>query len=321
MSSCNDDFPPVIDDLPVPPKIPDGVNTATVTEGCVDGAGIYDVFMRVHMDAIQQEYKKNRIIGPEYAQVYLGGMQAAMAQAVGFALGKDEAAAKAELARYAIQKSQYDILTSQAGLVLIGEQICKVQKEIELMTAQRELLAAQTWAEIAKTTPEVDVYMGQLLQESPLYTGPGAELNAVTGEQHLNRGSAIGAQVSKTQRERNLLATKELVEQAQISDKYAHRYDDGSKRTEPDNTVSVTGTVLKEKNLLQRQADGFLRDAEAKVAKIATDAFSVQYSTADGDIGQGTGWDNLDALWNALNTAIGNTANAEHTEDEIDENS
>jgi hypothetical protein len=294
------------DDLPV---IPDGVNTAEVTEGCVDGAGIYDVFMRSHMDAIQQEYKKQRIKGVEYSQVYLGGMQAAMTQAVAFALQKDEAAAKAELAKYAILNAQSAYLKSQAEVLLVGEQICKLQKETELVSAQIRLTTAQTWAEIAKTTVEIPTYMGEMLQEPAVLTGPAPVDNA------LDIASLMGAQISKTHRERNLLASKELTEQAQTLASVKAKDDDGGD-TAPGTPIVVAGVVGKEKNLLQRQSDGFLRDAEAKVAKIAADSFAVQYSTVDGDVTT-SGW-SLDDLWAMVQTADSNTSDADHADGPID---
>ncbi len=271
------------------PDIPDGITVDTVTEGCVNGNGIYDVFMRAHMDAIKQEYAKQRIKGSEYSKVWLGGMQAAMQNAVGFALGKDEAASKAELARYAVVKAK-------AEAELVAKQICKTEKEIELLLAQRELTAAQTWAEIAKTTPEIAKYMEQLLGDpvngiDPVYTGP----TKTDGD------SIIGAQVIKTQKEQSLLAQKTDTELAQVSDTVS--------------SGSVAGQIRKEKNLLQRQADGFIRDAEAKVAKLATDAFNVQYSTVDGDITT-SGWSPND-LWGMLRTASNNADKAEDAGNDI----
>jgi len=242
--------------------IPDGLTTDVVTEGCVDGNGIYDVFMKAHMDAIHQEYAKQRIKGSEYSKVYLGGMQAAMQSAVGYALGRDKAAAEAELAKYAVVKAQADIL-------LLGEQICKTQKEIELLEMQKNLFTAQTWAEIAKTTPSIAEFMQELTGTTPILDGPAT----------VHEDSTIGAQVGKVKRENFLLRQKEQTEQAQIANTVGPLSPDGIVGTKTD----VKGVLLKEKNLLQRQADGFVRDAEAKSAKIIADAHSIEFSTLDGE--------------------------------------
>ena len=273
------------------PDIPDGLTADVITEGCVDGDGIYDVFMKAHRDAIQQEYTKQRIKGVEYSKVYLGGMQAAMQQSVVFALGKDEAVLKAELARYSLIKVQADV-------ELIGQQICKIQKEIEFLDAQREMIAAQTWAEIAKTDANnIQSRMKELLGGN--YNGP----QAATPE------SVIGSAVDKTDAEIGLLVQKKLTEVAQIEDQTLIG---GS-------YAPVQGVIGKEKNLLQRQADGFLRDAEAKVAKIATDAFAVQFSTMDGEVDTDLGSFSIGTLSTMLSNASTRTGDADHTDTPIDD--
>jgi len=277
----------------VPPdwdNLPDieGLTTDVITDGCVEGDGIYDEFMKAHRDAIHQEYTKQRIKGTDYSNVYLGGMQAAMQNAVNFALGKDEAATKAELAKYAVEKAK-----SEAALV--GHQICKILKEIELLDAQREMVAAQTWAEIAKTDANhIQSRMKELLGGN--YNGP----VAATPE------SVIGSAVDKTDAEIALLVQKKLTEVAQIEDETLIG---GS-------YAPVQGVIGKEKNLLQRQADGFLRDAEAKVAKIATDAFAVQFSTMDGQISGGFDTNTLSGM---LDTAYANTGDADHADTPIND--
>jgi len=251
--------------------------------------------MRAHLDAIHQEYAKQRIKGSDYSKVYLGGMQAAMSQAVAFALGKDEAAAKAELAKY-------EILKVQAAINLIFAQVCETEKKIELLQAQREMTAAQTWAEIAKTDNDIDARMRELLgidannvalPDGPDYSGPAG----------LDNTSLIGAQVEKINAEEDLLVHKMYSELAQVEDHYKMV---GAKE------IPVTGIIGKNKNLLQRQADGFLRDAEAKIAKIATDAFAVQYSTLDGVSSEEWGW-NAPDLFTMLENAYENMANASFT--------
>jgi len=230
------------DDLP---EIPDGLTTDVVTEGCVSGNGIYDVFMKAHLDAIHQEYAKQRIKGSEYSKVYLGGMQAAMQNAVGFALGKDEASSKAELAKYAIEKAKADV-------ELVSNQVCKVQKEIELLNAQRELLAAQTWAEIAKTDNNINTRMEELLgiNGAPDYTfGTDNVLQAV---------SVLGSQVE-------LAKQKTVTELAQTN---AAAAEDSS-------------LIGKKKLVHQRQADGFLRNAEVAVGKMYADSYAVATSALD----------------------------------------
>jgi len=306
-------------DIPVIPE--DTLTTDVVTEGCVDGNGIYDEFMKAHLDAIHQEYAKNRIKGSEYSQVYLGGMQAAMSQAVQFALGKDQAAAQAELARYQILKTigevslvekqnckiDQEILLIQEQVKLTKAQTDLAEKELELKQAQREMTAAQTWAEIAKTDPNIDNRMDELLHKN--YSGP----------DELKANSALFEQILKTKREGFLLRGKERTEQAQTLEKVEYLDLQGIPYLP---SYSAEGVVRKEKNLLQRQSDGFLRDAESKVAKMATDAFAVQFSTLDG-FAENTNMGNfsLANLSAMLGTAYANSDNAEHATDDVNDKS
>ncbi|RKZ80690.1 MAG: hypothetical protein DRQ35_01790 [Gammaproteobacteria bacterium] len=258
MADCTE-----FEDVVIPPvglpTIPDGMTTDVVTDGCVDGKGIYDNFMQAHLDAIHQEYAKQRIKGSEYSKVYLGGMQAAMQNAVGFALGKDEAAAKAELARYAIVKSAYDI-------ELVKAQVCLVNAQIDEMRGKAKLVEIQCWTELSKihstpvqvaAVPDVEALRAKGITDVPDITG------------------VFETQMLKTGAEESLLTQKEITEHSQTNN-----------GTAASPSVPYTGQALKQRNLLQRQADGFVRDAEAKAAKIIADAHSIEFSTLDGE---GTG--------------------------------
>jgi len=246
--------PAPIDDQYLP-KIEDSVNTATITDGCVDGTGIYDVFMQAHMDAIHQEYAKQRIKGSEYSKVYLGGMQQAMQSAVAFALGKGKAAAETELARYAILKA--------------SAELCLIEAQIAEMNNKVKLTEIQCWTELSKIHSDpVDVAAAPDLATLRLWgldridgTIP---INAITG--------VFQTQMDKTNAEKDLLKQKKTTEHAQTNN------GDG---VTPDHIY--TGQALKQRNLLQRQADGFVRDAEATAAKIRIDAHNIEFSTMDGE--------------------------------------
>ena len=249
-NTCDPDI--YLPDEPPLPVIPDStITTETVTEGCLEGNGIYDVFMRAHLDAIHEEYKKQRIKGSEYSQVYLGGMQAAMTQAVGFALGKDKSKVEEELARYAIVKTQAEIAAIKANICLTEKQIEKIDAEINNLKKQEALIAAQTWAEIAKTTPEIEKYMSEVLgiNGDPNFTGP----------LDVDIDSIIGSQIQLTNQ-------KIITEEGQV-----------------DSGVFNSGSILGRKaDVARAQANGFNRNAEVAVAKLYVDGRSVAMTTLDG---------------------------------------
>ena len=61
-------------------------NLSRLTTGAINGTGAFDVLMQTMKLHLQEEYRENRITGDEYTQVYLGGMQSMVAQAVQFLL-------------------------------------------------------------------------------------------------------------------------------------------------------------------------------------------------------------------------------------------
>jgi len=157
------------------------ITIAQITEGTVDGDGIFDKLMQAGEAHLFQEYQRSRITGKEYSTVYLGMMQSAMAQAMQFVLGEQQA-----------------------------------DKQADLITEQTLSATAQT--------------------------------------------ALLAEQLLKTTAEKELLAQKKVTEVTQTTD-------------------ATGGTTKKQQDLILAQTDGFARDAEQKLAKIATDGYHIQRTT------------------------------------------
>jgi tetrahydromethanopterin S-methyltransferase subunit H len=65
----------------------------------VGGTGVFDKLMDAINTNINLQYENNRISGSDYANVYLGSIQAAMAQAVQFVLQEQVTEAQVDTAR------------------------------------------------------------------------------------------------------------------------------------------------------------------------------------------------------------------------------
>ncbi len=106
--------------------------------------GIFDVLMEGIEKHIITQYEENRITGTDYANVYLGSIQAALAQAVQFGLQKDltEAQIETVLADNLLKAKQLEIselerLAKQFELDnILPEQQIKLQEEIDLLQSQ-----------------------------------------------------------------------------------------------------------------------------------------------------------------------------------------
>lgn len=61
-------------------------DTGRLTTEALDGTGVFDVLMRSVNLHLEREYQRGRITGQNYADLYLGSLQAVLQQAVGFLL-------------------------------------------------------------------------------------------------------------------------------------------------------------------------------------------------------------------------------------------
>lgn len=217
------------------------ITISEVTEGTIDGNGAFDEIQKAFNAHLLNEYQKNRIKGTEYSQVYLGGMQAAMENAIAYVLGRQKADKEAELIAEKI--------------VTEGKIQDKIDQEIELLKQTIEKMKF----EIKEMEARVWVTKAQVSQNAGI-TAPPSNIQVA--------GGVLGEAILKTKAEIGLLTQKTVTELAQTNA--------GAARV---NNNSVVG---KEILLRQRQADGFLRDAEQKLAKIAGDSYNVQFTTLDG---------------------------------------
>jgi hypothetical protein len=106
--------------------------------------GIFDKLMVSINENIEKQYLDNRITGSDYATVYLGSIQSALAQSIQFALQEDmvEAQITGIEADNALKADQ--LLTSQVERNLktyeleniLPEQVLKLQEEIDLLQTQ-----------------------------------------------------------------------------------------------------------------------------------------------------------------------------------------
>ncbi len=132
-----------------------------LTTIAIDGTGAFDVLMQTVKLHLQEEYDSNRIVGKEYATVYLNAMTAVMQQAVAY---------------------------------LVSE------KQVDELEAQTELIQQQTVTELAKTSDTIPddlgynsstSVLGMLEAEKTAMEANTAKLEADTANQTLQTASTI----------------------------------------------------------------------------------------------------------------------------------
>lgn len=113
------------------------ITTAELTEGTLNGSGLFDVLMETTRVHLENEYKAGRIKGSDYATVYVSAMNNTMQQAIAFLLGKQQADKQAELlAAQALKVAEDKNLVTQQIANLVAEG-ANIPKQGALIDAQK----------------------------------------------------------------------------------------------------------------------------------------------------------------------------------------
>lgn len=292
-----------------------------LTEGTVEGTGVFDVMMQATKAHLEEEFHKGRIRGTEYAQVYLGSLTAVAQQATAFLLGQQTADKQAELLdaqRRSEELRLQNLVLEQdkleAEILILNQQHNKLAEEVKL--TEQQTANAFTQGEILveqrdKTTAEtglLGVQKTNAEKETVILTNQAGKLTAETGilnKQSLkldheitltenqsineaNRAAVVLAQADKMLSEKALLDQKKHTETAQI-------------RTNVDG-VEITGILGAQKKLYEAQKAGFEHDAYQKTAKMYLDTYNVRVSQGAEETASGAGVDSpqIKAILNGL---------------------
>jgi hypothetical protein len=108
------------------------LNIKDVTDGSLDGnnnwkgTGIFDVLMEAVNENIASQYMKNRITGSDFANVYLGSVQAVLQQSVEYSLRKSTVEAELRLTEERIKLTYVErVLKDKEAADLGHDQVVK----------------------------------------------------------------------------------------------------------------------------------------------------------------------------------------------------
>ena len=164
----------------------DQLNIEELTQATKDGTGVFDVLMKATSVHIQGEYAFERIRGPEYAQVYLGGLQATLSAAIqylneskllGIKISNEEKQGLLIAAQTKLAEAQAAQITAETALKMPAEienikastalsdvNKDKVREELTLIPLQGNLITAQT-GQVSAETVLTDKRVDQLTAE------------------------------------------------------------------------------------------------------------------------------------------------------------
>ena len=127
------------------------LDVSNITTGTIAGTGTFDVMMQTVFLHLQREYASGRITGDMYAKAYIEIMNNTLAQATQYVVAAFQATANDEL---------------------VAAQIRKINKDIEMVTEQIELIGYQGVSEQAKYRDVVDgqVIAGTIGKQKDVYT-------------------------------------------------------------------------------------------------------------------------------------------------------
>lgn len=148
-----------------------------------DGTGTFDVLIKTVERRIENQFAEGRITGADYANVYLGAMQAVLQQSIAFLLAQEKAQLENAVLTGTLAKQWgYNITTDADGNIslgtnigtgLIDEQVTQAAQQTDLLIGQTAkayaevaLLAQKQETELAQTS---DPSGGLLLAQKNLY--------------------------------------------------------------------------------------------------------------------------------------------------------
>jgi hypothetical protein len=127
------------------------IQLADLTAANIAGAGVFDVLMRTTKAHLEQEFEKGRIKSAEYAQVYLGSVQAVMGTALQFLMNQTATNQDAVLKEKNLELLEEQRLTAVAQraqvekqTAVLNQQLLNLQDELLTATAQRARLTQET---------------------------------------------------------------------------------------------------------------------------------------------------------------------------------
>lgn len=247
-------------------KIPGGIDSEQyqpvrkltnddLTTRVVGGDGTFDALMAGFSAHLKIEYEKNRITGAEYTKAFIALTEGAMANAVQYLLGRDNAFWQAVTA-------QAQAITARVQLETAKVQYAALQLEAMIGRANYAL------TKLKLATEDVTYAQGKFNMDFllPLQRS-GQELQNAGQTIQNNTGSYQLANIFPQQL--NLLREQTEVQRAQTLDVRM----DGA---------TVTGAVGKQKDLYTQQITSYQRNSELSAARVFSDAWITQKTIDEG---------------------------------------
>ncbi|MGQ6545418.1 hypothetical protein ACUND2_22370 [Serratia sp. IR-2025] len=219
-----------------------------LTTIALQGTGAWDKLMQTMRVQLNDQFEKNRITGPAYAQTYAQTYDSTLQAAITFLLAKE---------RQALEFKQLELQNdlTQAQIDQIHDQMQKTPYEIEQIQAQT--------ANIEKDTELKDYQLTTLYPAQLEQTNKQIELLQAQIEVQKEQLELVREQVEQAKAQTEYYAQKTITEKAQT-----------------DASVIGDGSVIDiQVDLMNAQKDGYKRNAEQQAAQIMSNTWNVRRQT------------------------------------------
>lgn len=243
-------------------------NIDELTEGKLDGNGVFDKLMKTFELHLEREYNKQRIRGTDYANAYIGLINNALNQVSNYALEKSKLPLELQLLEAQIHKTATDtiVATKQGGL--IDAQIHKEMAQTEMLHLEMEYKfpkeLALIDAQIANMKAEIALKEYELKYIKPIQLAL-QEKELDIKEQQL-RLAEYELQVKAPAEVRSINAQADLYNQKVVTEK-----------AQTDASVIGSGSVIDHNNkVLAQQAISYDNDSKLKATSMLVDTWKVR---------------------------------------------
>lgn len=242
-------------------------NIDELTEGKLDGNGVFDKLMKTFELHLEREYNKQRIRGTDYANAYIGLINNALNQVSNYALEKSKLPLELQLLEAQIHKTATDtiVATKQGGL--IDAQIHKEMAQTEMLHLEMEYKFPKELAlideQIANMKAEIALKEKELALRDKQLEISVKELGIK--EQQL-RLAEYEVQVKAPAEVRSINAQADLYNQKVVTEK-----------AQTDASVIGKGSVIDHNNkVLAQQAISYDNDSKLKATSMLVDTWKVR---------------------------------------------
>jgi uncharacterized protein (DUF3084 family) len=234
----------------VPPDVTsEPLDITDLTLKTLDGTGVLDQMLATMRVHLAEQFDKERIQGTEYAEVYLGAFQSTLAAAIQFLLARRKLGLDLKL-----QEAQINLANAQedqirAEMQKIPYEIQALQKQLELADKQ----IAQADKQIAQADKQLELTEAQI-------------------QVQLKQLDLMAEQLEQAKAQTAYYGQRTITEKAQTSADVAA-------------PGSVIGTQIE---LMNKQADGYDRNAEQQAAQIWANTWNVRRQTDEDTVADST---------------------------------